>query len=102
MKRTFWTGLGYTVGLGTSVYVQRRLRRTAKRYAPQKARQQVAHHGRAVAQRAKKVVVDLRDAAQDGVAAMRDERRDLMAEFIVDEAPLTTHQPHDFAEGVDR
>jgi len=86
VKRTFWAGFGYTLGLGTSFVVQKRVRRTVERYAPEQVRNDVANRGRAVANRAREVVVDLRDAAQVGAQAVRDERAALLDEFAADDA----------------
>ena len=33
MKRTFWAVAGYTAGLGTSLYVQKRVKKTVERVA---------------------------------------------------------------------
>ena len=81
MKRTIWTGVGYSLGLASSIYVQRRVRRTVERYAPEHVRQDVADRSRLVADRAREMVVDLRDAAQEGAAAMRREESVLREEF---------------------
>ncbi len=85
MKRIFWAGAGYTLGLGTSLYVQKRVRRTMERYTPEQVRQEVVDRSHQVADRARDAVIDLRDAAQEGIAAMRRDRADLMAEFGDDE-----------------
>jgi hypothetical protein len=81
MKRTVWTGVGYSLGLASSIYVQRRVRRTVERYAPEHVRQEVTDRSRLVADRAREIVVDLRDAAQEGAAAMRREESVLREEF---------------------
>lgn len=86
MKRTFWAATGYTLGLGTSWYVQKRVRRTVDRYAPEQVRADVADRSRQVAAKAKNAVVDIRDAANEGLGAMRAEKADLLAEFATDEA----------------
>ena len=86
MKRTFWTGIGYSLGLGTGWYVQRRVKQTVDRYAPEQVRSDVADRSRQAAARARDAVVDLRDAANEGLAAMRAEKADLLAEFASDEA----------------
>ena len=46
----------------------------------------VADRGRQAATRARDTVVDLRNAANEGIAAMRAEKADLLAEFGSDEA----------------
>ena len=86
MKRTFWTAAGYTLGLGTSWYVQKRVKNTVERYAPEHVRADVADKSRQVAAKAKNAVVDIRDAANEGIGAMRAEKADLLAEFASDEA----------------
>lgn len=89
MKRTFWTGVGYTLGVGTGWYVQRRVKTTVNRYAPEQVRADVADRSRQVVSKARDTVVDLRSAANEGIAAMRAERADLLAEFATDEAMHT-------------
>ena len=86
-KRVVWTGVGYSLGLASSIYVQRRVRRTVERYAPEQVRNDVVVRGREVAERARGLVVDLRDAAQEGAAAMRREEIDLRAEFTALRVP---------------
>ncbi len=92
MRRVIWTGLGYSLGLGTSLYLQKRMRRTVERIAPEQVRADVSAKGKATVERAKDsvdrardVVTDLREAAQEGVDAMRRERADLLAEFDAEE-----------------
>jgi len=74
MKRIIWTTVGYSLGLGSSVWVQRRVRRTVDRYAPAQVRSDIAERGR-------HLVVDLREAARDGAEVMRQVERDLLDEF---------------------
>ncbi len=93
MKRTLWAGVGYTLGLGTSFYVQKRVRRTVDRYAPEQVRHDVAVKSREVADRARDAVLDLRDAAQEGAATMRREQRDLRHEFSAGPDPHR-HRPN--------
>ncbi|MEM9466266.1 MAG: hypothetical protein AAGA90_12900 [Actinomycetota bacterium] len=85
MKRTFWTGVGYTLGIGTGWYVQRRVKHTVDRYAPEQVRADVADKSRQAVSRARDTVHDLRSAANEGIAAMRAEKADLLAEFANDE-----------------
>lgn len=89
MKRVFWTGVGYSLGVGTGWYVQRRVKQTVDRYAPEQVRADVADKSRQVVGRARDAVVDLREAATEGLAAMRTEHDDLLAEFASDEAMHT-------------
>lgn len=86
MKRTFWTGIGYSLGLGTGWYVQRRVKHTVDRYAPEQVRADVADKSRQAVSKARGTVADLRTAANEGIAAMRAEKSDLLAEFASDEA----------------
>ena len=92
MKRTLWAGVGYTLGLSTSFYVQSRVRRAVVRYTPPQLRQELAERGRAVADRAHDLVVDLRDAVQEGTATMRDEERELRDRYAVQTDPHR-HRP---------
>jgi len=96
MKRTFYTALGYTLGVGTGWYVQRRVKRTVERVAPEQMRAEVTDRSRQAvdyskqaAGKARDLAVDLRDAAQEGMATMRREQADLLAEFSADEAMHT-------------
>ena len=96
MKRTFYTAVGYTLGVGTGWYVQRRVKRTVEKVAPEQMRAEVADRSRQAAgatvqaaAKARDFAVDLRDAAQEGMATMRQERADLLAEFAADEAMHT-------------
>jgi len=86
MKRILWTGLGYTLGIGSSVYVQRRVRRTVERYAPAQVRNDLADRGRAVADHTRDLVSDLRDAAREGATVMRKVERELIDEFSTSRA----------------
>lgn len=96
MKRLVYGFGGYVAGLATGWYVQRRLRRTVERVAPEHVRVEVAQRGRQAvgysrqaADRARDLASDLRDAASEGVATMRREEADLLAEFAADEVMHT-------------
>jgi len=91
MKRVFWTSTGYVLGLGSSVWVQRRVRRTVERYTPEQMRRQVADRTRDMTDRARRAVIDLREAAIEGREAMRDSEMSLNAEF--DRRPRHSGQP---------
>lgn len=84
MKRILWGSVGYAAGISTSVYVQRRVRRAVEHYTPEQIRHDVQVRGRQVADRARDAVVDLREAAADGVATMRAREQELRAEFAPD------------------
>ena len=88
MKRVFWASTGYALGLGSSLYVQRRIRRTVERYTPEEVRRQMADRTRDLADRARRTVVDLREAAIEGRMAMRESESALRAEF---DRPTTRH-----------
>ena len=81
MKRVFWMSTGYALGLGSSLWVQRRVRRTVERYAPEQLRQQLVDRTRDLTDRARQTVIDLREAATEGRAAMRESEIELNAEF---------------------
>ncbi len=96
MKRTFYTAVGYTLGVGTGWYVQRRLKRTVEKVAPDQVVAEVRDRGRQVADagvqaatRARDLAVNFRDATQEGMATIRREHADLLAEFATDEAMHT-------------
>jgi len=74
MKRIVWTTVGYSLGLGSSVWMQRRVKRTVERYAPAQVRSDLAERGR-------HLVVDVREAARDGAEVMRQVEHDLLEEF---------------------
>ena len=80
MKRIFWGSVGYAAGISTSVYVQRRVRRAVEHYTPEQIRADVSTKGREVAGKARDVVIDLREAAADGVATMRAREAELRRE----------------------
>ena len=92
MKRTFWAATGFTLGVGSSIYLQKRLRRAVERYAPEQVRQDVAGAGKRVAARTRDLMTDLRDAAQQGTETMRQEEQDLRAAFGPDNQPHR-HRP---------
>ena len=91
MKRTFWAVAGYTAGLGTSLYVQKRVKKTVERVAPEQVRADVADRSRRAAGKARDAMVDIRDAANEGLTAMRAEKADLLAEFAGDEVGSADH-----------
>ncbi len=83
-KRTFWTTVGYGLGLGSSLYVQRRVRRTVDRFAPAEVRREVAAKGAAAAATsagtARAVVDRARTTGTDVVAALREGRETMRTE----------------------
>jgi acyl-CoA reductase-like NAD-dependent aldehyde dehydrogenase len=96
VKRTFYTAVGYTLGVSTGWYIQRRVKRTVEKVAPDQVAAEVRDRGRQVADasvqaatRARDLAVNFREATQEGVAMMRREHADLLAEFATDEAMHT-------------
>ena len=73
-KRLFWLTVGTLLGLATSFWAQRRVRQVVRRYAPDHVARQVSWSVRNLAR-------DLREAALDGRAAMREREASLRAEF---------------------
>lgn len=94
MKRIFWSGVGYAAGISTSVYVQRRVRRAVEYYTPEQVREDVAARGRQVADKARDVVIDLREAAVEGVETMRAREQELRQEFAADADARTNPHRH--------
>ncbi len=92
MKRTFWAATGFTLGFGSSLYVQKRLRRAVERYTPEQVRQGVTDVGRRAAARTRDLISDLRDAAQEGSETMRQTEQDLRSEFVAD-SEAHRHRP---------
>jgi len=81
MKRIVWTTVGYSLGLGSSVWVQRRVRRTVERYAPAQVRSDLAERGRHLAVDLREAARDVHEAARDGAEMMRQVEHDLLEEF---------------------
>jgi hypothetical protein len=73
-KRLFWLSVGLSIGFGCSFWAMRAVRRAVERYAPEKVR-------RDLAQGARTLLVDLREAVAEGREAMRERERDLRAEL---------------------
>jgi hypothetical protein len=82
-KRAFWTVVGYGAGVASTVLVKRKVRRTVNRYAPSEVRNAVTARGADVVDRAKRVTTELRAAADEGIRAMRDRRRELDDELAL-------------------
>jgi hypothetical protein len=76
-KRTFWTGVGYSAGIASSIYVQRRVRRAVRRVAPTEIREAVGARGAAVVDRARAVGDTVVGAVREGRAAMRETEEQL-------------------------
>ena len=94
-KRTFWFVTGTAAGLGSSLWVQRRVRTVVERYVPEKVQERAAGAAR-------KVAPAVRDAVSEGREAMRAREAEMRAE--VDQrgrAPPLQHPPRRVREGGD-
>lgn len=80
-KRTFWTIIGYSAGVASSMAVRRRLRRAVVRYSPGDVGRNLSAKGADAVDRARQFTVDLRTAAGDGRRAMREREAELDDEF---------------------
>lgn len=72
-KRTFWFVTGTAAGLGSSLWVQRRVRTAVERYVPEKVQARAADAAR-------RVGPTLRDAVTEGRDAMRLREAEMRAE----------------------
>ncbi len=72
-KRTFWFVTGTAAGLGSSLWVQRRVRTAVERYVPEKVQERAA-------EAARKVGPAVRDAVTEGRDAMRTREAEMRAE----------------------
>lgn len=72
MKRAAWFAAGAAAGLSSSVWAQRKVRRTVERLAP-------ANVARNAAGAVKAKGLDVVDAVREGRAAMRDKEEELRA-----------------------
>jgi hypothetical protein len=80
-KRTFWTTVGYSAGVATSLYVQKRVRRAVRRVAPPEVRDAVGARGAAIVDRARSVGDTVAGAVRDGRSTMRRTEDELRAEY---------------------
>lgn len=95
MKRLWWFGAGYAAGIGTIAWARNKARSTVERYAPAAVRDAVADRSRQAAAQARDAAVDgakdlgrkaqrladdVRQAAADGLEAMRRTESDLQAD----------------------
>lgn len=88
MRRTFWAATGFTLGVGSSVYVRKRLRRAIQRYTPEQMRQEMTSASSRVTRAGKRVVAhtrdlltDVREAIEQGGETMRETEHDLRSEL---------------------
>ncbi len=84
-KRSFWTIIGYSAGVASSMAVRRKLRRAVVRYSPAGLGKNVGKNlsakGSDAVDRARQFTIDLRTAATDGRRAMREREAELDDEF---------------------
>jgi hypothetical protein len=73
LRRVFWLFLGMGVGMGSSLYITRRVKQVAARYAPERISSDMADSVRALGR-------DVRLSLQDGREAMRQREAQLRAE----------------------
>lgn len=66
-KRVVWTGVGYGLGLGSSVFVQRKVKKTVERYTPEHLRGEAA-------ERSKDAVKAVRDFGSDMIDTVQNIR----------------------------
>jgi hypothetical protein len=72
-KRTFWFVTGTAAGLGSSLWVQRRVKLVVERYVPEKVQERAADAAR-------RVGPTVRDAVSEGRDAMRSREADMHAD----------------------
>ena len=80
-RRTFWTVLGYSAGVASSVVVKRRVRRRVKRYAPAAVRSGIARSRADIVDRAKQASAEFRDVVGEGRRGIAERRMELDEEF---------------------
>ena len=74
-KRAFWLTAGTLLGFGSSWWVQRAVRRTVERYAPERVTVELTNAARGLGQ-------EVRAAVSEGRDAMRDREAQLRAELV--------------------
>lgn len=72
-KRTFWFVTGTAAGLGSSLWVQRRVRTVVERYVPERVQERATDAAR-------RVGPAVRDALTEGVDAMRSREAEMRAQ----------------------
>ncbi len=72
-KRAFWFSTGAAVGLGSSVWAGRKVKRAANRFMPEQVQREVGD-------RARRIGRDVRAAATEGRTAMREREAELRAD----------------------
>jgi hypothetical protein len=74
IRRLVWFTSGATAGFGGAMWVRRRIRRTARRYAPEQLRADTTASVR-------RLGAGVRDAVAEGRSAMREREAELRAEL---------------------
>lgn len=87
-KRTFWFVTGTAAGLGSSLWVQRRVKMVVERYVPEKVQERATDAAR-------RAGPALRDAVTEGVDAMRLREAEMRAEVA---RKVATDRPSAVAE----
>lgn len=81
-KRATWTVVGYSLGVGSSVYVQRKVRRAVSRYTPTHVRNDLGRRSRDMADRARALGADAASALREGRSVMRTSEIDLRDQYL--------------------
>ncbi len=63
-KRVVWTGVGYGLGLGSSVYVQRKVKKTVERYTPEHLRDEAVGRSKEAVNKVRDLGTDVFDVVQ--------------------------------------
>lgn len=71
-KRVMWTGIGYGLGFGSSVVVQRKVKRAVERYTPEHVLEEAKARSRQAAGRARALSADARAIVAHGRRAGDD------------------------------
>jgi hypothetical protein len=70
-KRVTWVGVGFTIGVGTTVMAARKARQQVERYKPNAMATRLADSAQAVRDRVAAALDDGRDAAREREAELR-------------------------------
>lgn len=73
LKRTFWFTAGTAAGLGSSYWVQRRVKRVAARFTPEGLQREVSGAARSVSTNVKAAVTEGREAARVRESELTDQ-----------------------------
>jgi hypothetical protein len=73
-KRVFWLGVGYTAGIGTSLYAARKVKAAARRYTPEGLGGRVTDTVTGISRDVKAAVTEGRSAMREREAELRKPR----------------------------